>query len=246
MNRLLGSELRKLWATPTIWWLLVGTTLLAIASTIGAIVLANARDVSLVSEEALRGDLHSVGSGSILVAIAGIIGMAGEFRFGQADQTFVSEPRRGVVLAAKLLLYTVLGAVFGVIAGAATLGTMWVAISSEGLTLQLGQSFIWTTLGGAVASAALFGALGVCLGAATRNQVVAIVAALAWLIVFEPIVFEASTTVGRWLPGAAAQSLRRIPQDGLLSMDTGAAVFGGWIVLIFVFAYLRNSRSDIV
>ncbi|MEK8110133.1 hypothetical protein NKG94_49155 [Micromonospora sp. M12] len=155
-----------------------------------------------------------MGSGSILVAIAGIIGMAGEFRFGRPTRH--SSPNHGgVVLAAKLMLYTVLGAVFGVIAGAATLGTMWVAISSEGLTLQLGQSFIWTTLGGAVASAALFGALGCASGChqepGRRDRGRPGLAdrlradRLRGLHHCRPLA-----------TGAAAQSLRRIPQDGLL------------------------------
>ncbi|MDX2679236.1 ABC transporter permease [Streptomyces sp. NY05-11A] len=245
MKRLISSELRKLRATPTMWWLLAGTTLLAVAATIGAFVLSNAKDISLTSEEAIRGDLHAVGSGSILVAIAGIIGMAGEFRFGQSDQTFISEPRRARVLGVKLAVFAVLGALFGVIASLGTLATMWIWITSDGKTVPFGESYIWTTVGGAVASASIFGVLGVAIGAVARNQVVAIVGALGWLIVFEPIVFEASTEVGQWLPGAAAQALRQIPQDGLLSTGAGAAIFGVWTIAVLLVGYWRTTRNDL-
>lgn len=245
MKRLIFSELRKLRSTPTMWWLLAGTTLLAIAATIGAMVLSDAKDISLVSEEALRGDLHAVGSGSILVAVAGVIGMAGEFRFGQSDQTFISEPRRARVLGVKVAMFAVLGAIFGVTASLGTLATMWIWITGNGETVPFGESYIWTTLFGAVASASIFGVLGVAIGAVARNQVVGIVSALGWLIVFEPIVFEASTDVGQWLPGAAAQGLRQIPQDGLLSTGAGAAVFGLWTIAVLLVAHWRTTRNDL-
>jgi len=245
MNRLISSELRKLRATPTMWWLLAGTTLLAVAATIGAYVLADAKHLSLTSDESVRGALHAVGSGSVLVVVAGIIGMAGEFRFGQSDQTFISEPRRARVVGVKLGVYTVLGALFGVAASLGTLATMWIWLAGKGESLPFGRAIVWETIGGAILSAAVFGALGVAVGAVSRNQVVAIVSMLGWLIVFEPIVFEASTSVGRWLPGEAAQALRRIPQDGLLSAGTGAAVFAAWTVGALVLALRRSTRSDL-
>lgn len=243
--RLLRSEIAKLRATPTMWWLLLGTTGLAVAATIGAVVLAKTAGEPLGSEQAVRGYLHSVGSGSILVVIAGIIGAAGEFRFGQADQTFISEPVRGRVIGAKVVVFVVLGAMFGVVAAAATLGSAWLAVRTQGQTVSFGADYVWSTLGGAVASAAVFGALGVGIGSLMRNQVSAIVATLAWLVILEPIVFQASAGVGKWLPGEAAQALRKIPEQGLLSMAAGAAVVGIWTLAVVAAGFWRTSHRDI-
>ena len=98
MRRLLKSEVLKLRSTPTMWWLLAGMVLLTVVACVGAFALQEAAQVARTSDIALRSDLHAIGSGSIFVAVAGMIGMAGEFRFGQADQTYISTPRRSRVL----------------------------------------------------------------------------------------------------------------------------------------------------
>jgi ABC-2 type transport system permease protein len=91
----------------------------------------------------------------------------------------------------------------------------------------------------------LFGALGVAVGAITRNQMVAIVGAMGWLVVVEPILFAASSTVFRWLPGMASISLRRQPADGLLSPGTAAAVLVGVIAVALVFGTRLVERDDV-
>lgn len=239
------SELRKLRATPTMWWLLLGVVGLGIAATLGAIVLDDARGLTPTSDEALLDAMHSAGAGSILVVVAGIIAMAGEFRFGQADQTFLSFPRRSGVVWAKAAVLSGVGAVFGITACVVGLATTAIWLQTQGAALPLGREVIWLTAIGAVASAVAYGVLGVALGAASRNQVPAVVATLAWFIVLEPIVLQISTAAGRWLPGNAALALRRVPQDDLLAMGTGALVLVLWTAAALWIGVLRTVRDDV-
>ena len=61
-------------------------------------------------------------------------------------------------------------------------------------------------IGGAVAGG-LFAALGVGIGALVRNQVGAIIGALGWIFLVEPllgIIPGASDTISRWFPSGAA------------------------------------------
>jgi ABC-2 type transport system permease protein len=246
MRQLVGSEIRKLRATPTMWWLALGMVALTIAAVLATFALQETGQVPRTSDDALRQDLHAVGSGSILVTVAGMIGMAGEFRFGQADQTFISEPRRGRVLLAKVLVFAVLGLVFGIVASGGALATMWVWFSSNGDTIPFARSAVWLTLIGAVTSAVLFAVLGVAVGAIARNQVVAIVGAMVWLVVLEPILFQSWSGAAKWLPGQAGEALRRVPQEGLLSMGTGTLVLCAWIAAVLAAGHWRTRRFDIV
>lgn len=241
----LRSEIRKLRSTPTMWWLLLGMIVLTIVATIGSFALQEAGHLDRLSDSAIRQDLHAVGTGSFFVAVAGMIGMGGEFRNGQADQTFISSPRRDRVIWAKTLVYGALGVAWGAIACAVTATTMAVWFAMKGQSLDVTTSNFQLTILGAILSALGFGVLGVAAGAVAKNQVGAIVVTLAWLMIVESIIFQASTTVGRWFPGEAAEALRRIPADGLLTMSAGGVTLGAWLVGLLTLGTLRLTRSDI-
>jgi ABC-2 type transport system permease protein len=239
------SEWRKLRSIPTMWWLLAGTVLLCAIGAVGGLMVAEVGNLPLNTGEGLQTALHSVGFGSILAEVAGIIGMAGEFRFGQADQTFLSEPRRGRVVTAKAALFAAVGLVFGMVSAAATLAASWTWLTAKGVGLPFGQSLIWSSLGGGIASATLSALLGVAVGAVLRNQVVAIVMVLAVQAGVETTVFQASSSVGRWLPGRAAEALRQLPTDGLLAWQTGALVLSAWVSGLLLVGAVRTLRTDI-
>jgi ABC-2 type transport system permease protein len=245
MARIITSEWRKLRSTPTMWWLLAGAVLLCAAGAVGGLMVAASGNRPLSTGEGLRAALHAVGAGAILAEVAGIISMAGEFRFGQADQTFLSEPRRGRVLAAKVVVFTAAGLVFGVVSAAATLGASWAWLTAKGAGLPFGQPVIWSSLGGGIASAALSALFGVAAGAVLRNQVVAIVTVLAVQAGVESAVFQASRPVGRWLPGRASEALRQLPTEGLLSWRTGAVVLSAWVAGLLIAGAVRTVRADI-
>jgi ABC-2 type transport system permease protein len=224
------------------WWLLLGVVALAVAGTAGVMALGDAND--LTGDEALRDALHASGAGSILIVVAGIIGTAGEFRFGQADQTFISTPARGDVVRAKLLVCTVLGLLYGTTAALASTATAAVYLAAEGQSLPLGREAIWLTALGSLASATLLAGLGVAVGAASRHQVAAIVASLAWLTTLEPITGQL-TDLARFLPGSASRALRRDTASDLLSMRSGAIVLALWVIAALALGLARTIRDDI-
>lgn len=244
MNRLIAAEIRKLRATPTMWWLFAGAILLGIGGTVAALAFASASDLALDSDEAIQGALHSSGAGSMLVVVAGIISMAGEFRHGQADQTFLTDPRRAPTIVAKVAVMAVTGALFGLTATFASLGTTWTWLRAEDVAFP-GGSVVWLTVLGAVVSATLYGVLGIALGAASRNQVAAIVATLAWLTVAETVINTGSSSIGRWLPGVAALALRRDPGEGLLPMALGGIVLAAWVMAALVGGLFRTRHADV-
>ena len=245
MFAIIVSEYRKARTTPTMAWLLAATIVVAAGGAILGFVAADLRDLVPNTGKGLRTGLHIVGLSSTIAEVAGIIGMAGEFRFGLADQTFLSTPRRGKVVAAKAVVYGLLGTGFGVVNAVVALATAWIWLTAKGDGLPFGQSLLWSILGGGVASAALFAILGVGIGALLRNQVVTIVAVLVVQTAVEPAILGASTGVGRLMPSIAAEGLRRFPDGDLLSMGPAAAVLAAWCAVALAAGFVRMRRADV-
>ena len=108
----------------------------------------------------------------------GIATMAGEFRHGTCVPTFLITPRRREVVVAKLITVTGLGAIVGAISFGLALAVAVPALGHKGIHHLAGDTpQIWL---GATVATALFGALGVALGAITRNTVIAIIGAIGW------------------------------------------------------------------
>lgn len=245
MARIIIGEWRKLRTTPTMWWLFAATVVVATGGTMLGFVAADLRHLTPNTGEGLQTGLHIVGLSSTLAEVAGIIGMAGEFRFGLADQTFLSTPRRGRVVAAKAVVYGLAGAAFGTVNSVVALVTAWIWLTAKGVGLPFGRSLLWSILGGGIASAALFALLGVGLGALLRNQVVTIIAVLVVQTAVEPAILGASSSVGRLMPSIAAEGLRQFPATGLLPALPAAAVLAAWCAVAIGTGLARTRRADL-
>ena len=166
--------------------------------------------------------------------------MGGEFRNGQADQTFISSPRRDRVIWGQN-------------------ARVWRARRRLGRHRLRRHRRRWPC-GSAMKGQSLdvdvelpahhprghpvrlgFGVLGVAAGAVAKNQVGAIVVTLAWLMIVGRSSSRASTTVGRWFP-VKPPRLRRIPADGLLTMSAGGITLGAWLVGLLTLGTLRLTR----
>jgi hypothetical protein len=73
---------------------------------------------------------------------------------------------------------------------------------------------------------ALWGAMGVGVGGAVRNQVAAVVGVLVWFLVLENILFGLVPSVGKWAPGIATNAVLEPSTEGDLSEN------GGWLVTL--------------
>lgn len=232
MSRLLHAEWLKLRST----YLLIGTApaavLLSIAAVAGAALSADAAGVSLATDEGLRRTLHVTGTGAVLVLVLGIVVSAGEYRTSTATDTYLTTPQREKVLAAKLIVGGMLGVAVGAVSALACWGVAWLIYRSEGVPYPAGSAEVWQTLAGAVVYAALFGVLGVAIGSFVRNQIVAVVGALAWLLVIEQVLVGLLEGATKWLPQAAGQAIVRTPQRSLLDPEIGAVVLLGYATAI--------------
>lgn len=245
ITRLVALELHKLRTTPAAWVALGVTVLLAAASVASNALVPNVGGPPFGSTDHVNHALSVSALTSMVMLAIGVIIVAGEYRTRTIVSTYLAEPRRGRVLVAKLVTTVGLGAALGGI----TFGLAWVeavliygARGVHSLPVDLGQ--LW--LGATVASA-LYGLLGVALGALTRNTVAAIIGGIGWAMVVEiGILASVAPGLAKWLPTGAAVALTSVGSAGsaLLSPWLAATVLAAWaLALTAVAARFTMSRE---
>jgi ABC-2 type transport system permease protein len=181
--------------------------------------------------------------GALFAGLLGAMSITSEFRHGTIRPTFLVAPRRGRVVAAKLMASTLFGAGFGLIAAALAAAVGSAALRARGIGIQLDAGDYALFLAGGAAAAALWAAIGVGIGAIVRNQVPALIGICTWLLFVESIIAgDLLTAVGdvtRFAPGAAAAAISGQDPGTYLAPAVGALVLG----LYAIVAALGASRS---
>lgn len=196
--------------------------------------------------------------GYVFPVLLGALATTGEFRHQSLTPTFLANPNRGHVLVGKLIALTGVGALYGVIALLGSVGVGGAALAIGGVDPLLGDSDTWALLGRAVIAMALWGAIGVGLGAVLPSQVGAIIVVLAFTQFVEPLLrlaagFSSITAdIGRFLPGAATDALvgpsfysLMSAQQNALSWWQGGLVLFGFAVLFAAIGAATTWRRDV-
>lgn len=244
MRGQLRSELLKIRTTRTASILLVAAAGLTL---MGGLAEGLSRTVQELSREhAQRTMFGAAGGAAVLFAtFAGLILVTNEFRYGTIRPTLLFEPRRRIMLAAKLAVAALTGAVFGGVCVAISFGAGSIILATRGVGSVLTHDHAAILVVGPIAACAVGGMLGAGIGALIRNQVGAIGAIIGYALVVDAVLFAAVPSAGRFLPGKAADALAGLPTAHLLAPGLGALVYIGWMIVFIVAAAIRTERSDI-
>ena len=151
--------------------------------------------------------------GYVFPVIIGALSVAGEFRHMTVTPTLLAEPRRSVVLGAKLVAGLPIGLLYGAVGTLTTIGTGAAVLAALGEDPMLTDPEVLRTALFSVLAMTVWAVVGVGFGAALKNQVVAIVVVLAFTQLVEPVLriamglVDALQEVPRWLPGAAGEAI---------------------------------------
>ena len=148
---------------------------------------------------------------SVMLLILGIIGMTQEYRHRTATPTFLTTPRRGNGRRRQAArLRTGRDPVRPGHRRGRTSSWPSVYAGARGDAPAFTADNL-RVLAGAGVALVIFAVMGVGIGALLRNQVGAIVGALVYLYVVEPIISSIPATAGafKWLPGGATQAMTR-------------------------------------
>lgn len=250
MTAALRAEARKLLTTQVWFWLALlalGLTLL-VASLISA--FSQLDEPGLPIEALLNA---AIGFASLIAAVLGVIGITGEYRHLTATPTFLSVPRRGTVVGAKLAVYLLTGLLLGTLCVAAAIAVAVPWLSARDFSVDLGTDSTIRIIVGGILTVAIYGVIGVGVGALLRNQVAAVVGIVIYLFVVEPILSAIPKVQEAYpyLPGGAASALTASEDPNVQSpVDLLEPWQGGLLLLAYglVFAVvgsLLTVRRDV-
>lgn len=186
--------------------------------------------------------------GALFAALLGAMSITTEIRHGTIRSTFLACPRRGRVVAAKVAASVLIGAGFGLAAGAVGAGVGTAALGTRGIVMQLDGGDYALLVLGAAGAAALWAAIGVGVGALVRNQVPALIGICAWLLFVEGLLagdLVGLGDVGRFLPGAAAAALSGQDPQRLLAPAIGLVLLASYAAASAVAGAIATARRDV-
>ncbi|GCE77744.1 ABC transporter permease [Cellulomonas biazotea] len=257
MGAALRTEFRKV-VTTRLWWvlLLAMVPYMAFLAALMAWLLTQdgamaggtgmggqtgGEEVTLAADAVVRGAYTiAVSFGYVFPLLIGALSVASEFRHQTITPTLLAEPRRSVVVGAKLVTGTGTGLVFGVVATAGAVAAAATVLVALGEQTFLDQASTWGTLALSALALALWAFIGVGLGAVLPHQVAVVVVVLAFTQFVEPLLRLglAFTSWGaglaKFLPGAAGEAV----SGGSFYSETGAMdLLDPWQGVLVMLAY---------
>ncbi|MFZ0043663.1 MAG: ABC transporter permease subunit [Solirubrobacteraceae bacterium] len=237
------AELLKVRSTRTTIGLMLGMVALILLFTLLTGLLTHAGD--LATKENQR-QLLSLGSlAGVFSALAGVLLVTSEYRYGTIRPTILFNPARSQVLAAKVVAGLLAGIAFGLVGEALGWAVAALIFAGRGITVVLDSGDVLLLVLGGLGGIALWGAIGAGLGAIIRNQVGAAITLLAWGFVVDNLLFGLVPAVGRFTPTRALDALVGLRTQHLLSPAAGAVILIAWAAVLAAIGLLLTNRRDI-
>jgi ABC-2 type transport system permease protein len=237
------AELLKIRSTRTTIGIVLGMIALVLLFSLLSGLLTEPS--GLTSTEDQRGLLGVGSTAGVFSALAGIMLVTSEYRFGTIRPTFLFTPKRSRVIGAKLAAGLLAGALFGVVGEGLGFAIGYASITGRGIDYALNAGQTTLLVLGTLAGVALWGALGVGIGMVVRNQVGAIIGLLAWGLIAENLLFAFVPSAGRWAPVHAQDALMGLTTDHLLPAAAGGAALVAWTIVFSLAAVALAARRDV-
>ena len=196
------AEARKL---TTVWTTTIITLVGLVLVLFGAAFFVFESEFSgefLGTDPQVAAALDQIGGMSVIALIVGLLSVTTEFRHETIGRTLQLTPGRTRVVATKMLVGALYGAVFFVLGLIVVAGILLVS----GVELDLGETAVRALWQGPV-GLALMAVFGVAVGALLRSQVVAVALMLIYVFIIESLVVQFLPEVGRWLPFQALNAM---------------------------------------
>ena len=237
------AEIIKVRSTRTTLGLVLGMIAIILLFVILTAWLTASGDMSQREQQR---NLFAIGSfAGLFAALAGIMLVTGEYRFGTIRPTYLFTPKRSLVLVAKVVAALIAGFVFALVGEILSVGVGGVILDERGISVALSHHDYTLITIGTLIGTALWGGIGVGLGMIVRNQVGAIIGILAWGFVIQNLLFNLVPSVGRWTPDQAQNGLMGLTDAHLLDPGVGGATLVFWTVVICAAGAVMAARRDV-
>jgi ABC-2 type transport system permease protein len=247
ITRLTRAELRKLMASRTY---LIGLALsagLAVISVIVTAAVAGKNGQPVLGTVASTNKMLKLGAVCcVAMLVLGILGSGSEYRHETIIPAVLVAPRRGALVAAKVIGIAVAGALLSVLTFGLGLAAAVAELSAHHIHHLPADTA--TLFAGSVIAGTLFGVIGVALGYITRSTIAAIVGAVGWVLFAElAILHTLAPHLARWLVTGAASTLTDpgVLASGALTPATAVAVLIAYTVILLTAATGLVLRRDV-
>jgi ABC-type transport system involved in multi-copper enzyme maturation permease subunit len=260
MGRLLVAETRKL-RTMLQTWIIAGSGIvLTVFFVVLILVLARVTPEStetgippLETDEGVRTVMNQGTFILALVLVLGTLIITSEYRHQTITSTFLAEPRRGRVLSAKFLVSGVVGLVVTGVTAALVVVVVLAGLALVDVTVSDASSLVYWPAIGLVLAGIGYALLGVAVGALVRNQIAALVGAMIWVLIIDPLIQGLLPDVGKYTPAGAASALTNavgfntsgFDPDAFLPMWAGGLLLLAYAVVLMVAASRLTVTRDV-
>jgi ABC-2 type transport system permease protein len=233
----LRSEWTKIRSTRSTYWTLLALVVVCVG--IGALssagTAAHHEGITRASFDATQQSLAGLYVGQLVIAVLGALVITSEYTTGMIRTSLAVQPRRGVVFAAKAVVFAAVTLVTGLITSFASFFVGQAILSGAHLSATLGQpNVLRAVIGGALFLTAC-GMLAYGLGALIRHTAGAISTAIGLLFVVTVLVqflpHSWQDTVAKWTPALAGSQIwatKVTPEAHQFPAWGGFAVLAGW------------------
>ncbi|HVU93155.1 MAG TPA: ABC transporter permease [Jatrophihabitans sp.] len=235
MIRLVEAEFLKLRTTQVWFWLLLAAVAISALLVIGPIAsgdVHNGRDVADM--------FGSAALAYVVLFVLGVLGVTTEFRYQTITPTVLQTPSRWALVTAKMITYALTGVAFAVVCLAVQLAIAVPWLSADGVDYSLGSDGIPHALIGVFVVLALFGIVGLGIGALIRNQIVAVSIGVIFLLVLENIFLAIPGVkhVYPYLPGGAARAIADVTARDDTVNGVRLLPVGGGVIMLLLWAFV--------
>jgi ABC-2 type transport system permease protein len=248
------SEFTKIRSVRSTYWTLVAMIVVTIGigalACVGAISRPHGQAGPL--SDPTQHSLIGLVVGQLIIVVLGALAITSEYSTGMIRTSLSVQPRRGTVLAAKGIVFTLVSLVTGLIASFASFFIGQAILATKHLNTSLGDPNVLRAVIGGGLFLAVCGMLAFGLGTLLRHTAAAISASIGLLFVLFVLVnFLPSNWqdhVDKWIPfNAGMQVWTTATQSGsphMFSPWTGFAVFLGYAVIAIIAGAIVFLRRD--
>jgi len=249
MIRLIDAEFLKLRTTQVWFWLLIAAVGISALTVIGPIASGDVHNQFDVAQM-----FGNAGVAYVVVFVLGVLGVTTEFRYQTITPTVLLTPSRWAIVTAKMITYALVGVAYSVVCVLVQLAIAVPWLSAKNVHYSLGKDGVPHAIGGVFLVLALFGIVGLGVGALVKNQIVAVSIGVIFLLVLENIVgaIPGVRHAYPYMPGAAARSIADVNARHddfggvhLLSVGGGVIVLLLWAFVPAIIGAAYSMNRDI-
>jgi ABC-type transport system involved in multi-copper enzyme maturation permease subunit len=189
----------------------------------------------------------------LAIGVLGVLVVSSEYATGLIRPTIAAVPQRGVLLAAKALVFGVVALTVSMVAVFAAFVSGQAVLAGKSLGVGIGDPHVLRAVAGAGIYLTIIGLLGLAIATIVRRTAGAIATLFGLVLVF-PLLAQAlpspwNTDVVKFLPsgvgasaGAALFSVR--PDSTRLSPGTALIVMIAWLIAAYAAATFAITQRD--